>query len=271
MHRFHVVTIFNDTDCYRRMRSSMAAVGFDSQTCRFTALDNHLTNVHDPYQVLQRLGGDGEEPYVILCHQDLLFDHATSAETLTLRLAHLDELDPAWAIAGTAGGDRGGSAVLHLDDPTGSYRWPTLPHLVVTLDENFLVLRRSQYVRPTPSLSGFHLYGTDLGLNATVQRKSCYVIDFPVHHLSAGDPEGQAFIAAERELVREWRSRLMWGVVKTTCTTLSISFVPPAERVLAARRVRRFLCDHRWTLCPLPSWFATQPTRSTQPGHVPHP
>ena len=167
----HIATIANDLAVYRSMRASMAAAGFSDELCRFTLFDNSKSNQHDPYRVLRDLAGDGDEPHIMLCHQDLLFSGQSSFAALQTQLEILKRHDAVWGVAGTAGGDANGQLILHLDDPSGSWRTKDLPREVISLDENLLLLQRAHYVTPSADLSGFHLYGTDLCLRAFCNRK----------------------------------------------------------------------------------------------------
>ena len=101
----------------------------------------------------------------------------------------------------------------------------------MTLDESFLVVRRVNAVTTSPELSGFHFYGTDLCLNAAVLRRTCYVIDFPLTHLSRGN-RSPLFYAAKNAMVQSWAPRLWVGVVKTTCSSFSVSCNPLIRRLL---------------------------------------
>jgi hypothetical protein len=252
MRMFQIATIVNNRQMYGEMRLSMEHAGFSDAACRFTEFDNTSANHHDPFQVLHNLRADGDEPYIIFCHQDILFSQTSTMAILVDRLAALERLDPNWALAGNAGGDARGNAVLQLDDPTGQNRWPHLPCRVVSLDENFLVLRRSHYVLPTPQLSGFHLYGSDLALNALLVHRTSYVIDFLLTHRSAGVPDSPDFRLSEQRFVNAWRHQLLWGIIKTTCTVMFISTLESVERWLAAKPVQALLGRHGMTLMPFP-------------------
>ena len=247
--RFHIATISNDSVQYAAMRASMAAAGFTDATCRFSLLDNSVGNAHDPYRTLRDLPADGDEPYYVLCHHDLRFGAETTYDRLSAAVADLDRRHRRWSIAGTAGISPRGERLLHLDDPTASHRVAGLPRRVQTLDENFLLVRRSAAVTPSPGLSGFHFYGGDLCLNAAVARRTCYVIDFPVTHLSGGT-DTPAFYAALEALIETWRPRLWVGIVGTTCSNFCVSASPLVRRVLDREWVRDWLRARGWGVIP---------------------
>jgi hypothetical protein len=127
-------------------------------------------------------------------------DRGGGAPELIAALAGLDRLDPEWVVAGNAGGTSDLRLVRGLYDPHGGSTDDRLPVRVVSLDENFLVFNRSRPPRCSPGLSGFHLYGTDVSLNASKERGAAYVIDMPLTHLSGGsmDSEYEAAKSAVR-------------------------------------------------------------------------
>ena len=165
------------------MRASFEQAGFVEPVARFEEI-----RTGDPFQTINRLGS-AEEPYVILVHQDVLLDQGDGRETLERRLSDLTELDPSWCVAGNAGTtDKG--FVGHINDPLAWWRITGPPVRVVSLDENFLVLRTARRPRASRDLNGFHLYGTDVCLHAEQDGSSCYLIEFLATHLSSGDRTG---------------------------------------------------------------------------------
>ncbi len=261
--QFRICTIVNDPDQYRRMRASFAAGGFGPGRCRFDAFDNSAGNAHEPYALIDRLAADTAEPYLIVCHQDLLLDGGPGGhgiEQLSRCLDELAALDPTWAVAGNAGVTRWIEGVTELTQPRpdGSldrplvWRAADLPRRVVTLDENFLVLRTA--ARPTCSagLSGFHLYGTDLCLNAARRGMGCYVIDFHLTHLSAGNHRSAAFDEARQALERHWNPHFLMGLVSSPCVDLAFSRFAVVRRLFAGRRPfrRRLMGDLGCTFFP---------------------
>ena len=252
--QLHIATIANDLAAYAALRRSMELAGFDEQRCRFTLFDNSASNQFEPHGVLRSLPTDGDEPYVILCHQDLEFGPEATADRLLQRVEQLNAQHPRWAVAGNAGTTPRGRYVLHLDEPTGSYRATTLPARVISLDENFLVLRRSRFPRVSPGLSGFHLYGTDLVLNAMLAGDQAYVIDVALRHLSAGNPASAAFNTARDQLMDHWRNNLLLGVVRTMCTGFCLSRWSWLDRLMNWQpRIGTVLRLLRWVYIPTPA------------------
>lgn len=228
----NIFTISNDLRQYGMMRESFEAAGFDRNNCVFTLLDNTTGNVHEPYSAISAALMVCEQPYFIFCHQDIRVNGGQLASDLIIKIKELDRNHPNWMLAGNAGFDFGGKAVVHLDDPTASTRSPDLPKAVLSLDENFLVLRSKSGLRATSVLQGFHMYGTDLCLNSYKIGGSCYVIDFLVTHLSSGSPNSPEYRSALLRFTAEWRKELALGVIRTTCTQIYLSHSPIVENLM---------------------------------------
>lgn len=201
---FRIATFVNDEEQYGEMRASFEAAGFTAPLARFTI------ETGEPYAGITRLGQAGE-PYVLLVHQDVRCDRGDTASALQTRLDELTENDSQWVVAGNAGRHLVPPASKHLvpvrniSDPHGTTWSSGLPKKVVSLDENLLILKTAGKPSCSPELSGWHLYGTDVALNAILTGGSAYVVDFRLTHLSAGNPGG--FVASSRRFSAHWRSR----------------------------------------------------------------
>lgn len=269
---FHICTVVNRTEQYAQMRAAFAAARFSEEHCRFSSFDNTAGNRFDPYRLVDSLIAETPEPYLILCHQDVRPDLGSTAMDLLAVLEALDQSDPRWVIAGNAGVDLRGRFVLHLDDPYGRFRAVQLPRRVVSLDENFLVIRSRCGLLTSPDLSGFHLYATDLVLNARLRRQEAYVIDFPLTHLSAGNRDSNAFAEARERFMLVWRPRLFIGLIQTTtCAALYISCLPVVEKLLRRGRIRRVLWRFKLGLIPATARGVRSPTMPSQDNLLPSP
>ena len=194
-HEVSVVTLVADRDRYARMRASARAHGFDRRA-QFVALDNTDGNRWDGYDGLRRALPDCTGRYVLWTHDDVEFAQDGLDDLLGL-LADLDRRDPAWALAGNAGTRRGGgrkAIVMHATDPERSRRIAE-PVEVDSLDECFFVMRRDRPVPTSFGLEGFHLYASDMVLNAEALGGTAWAIPFHVRHHSAGRVDA-AFDAA---------------------------------------------------------------------------
>lgn len=207
------------------MRASFASGGFDESACEFLHIDNTGPQQTDAFRGLNAMLAAARAPRVILCHQDvrLLQDNRAA---LDARLADLTERDPAWAIAGNAGGVAPGRLAIRITDPHGrDQHVGALPARVMSLDENFLVVRRDAGVGFSDDLTGFHFYGADICLNAEVKGQRAYVIDFHLEHLSPGKKDA-SFTAAERAFVAKWSRVVSPRWMQTTCTLVHLTDDP---------------------------------------------
>ena len=251
MSTFEIVTIFNDPAQYAAAAASFVAAGFTPGRARFTPLDNSCENRHDPYAVLGGIAASaGPEPYVILCHQDVRLDLGDGCDRLASLVARVEAADPDWAVLGNAGVNYRRQPRWWLDDPRGQHRTAPVPEAVISLDENFLVLHRGQVAAPTPGLAGFHLYATDLVLNAALTGRRSYVVPFLITHLSAGNLTSPEFDRAAVRFDAAWQARVAVGVVNTTCTYFVLSRWRSVRWLLRQWRVRAALAWCGLTLAP---------------------
>ncbi len=241
--RFHIVTLANDPAQYAAMRQSFEAAGFTPDRARFTLFDNSRENQHDPYAILRGLPTDGTEPYVVFCHQDVRLDLGHGYDQLVSQAALLDARYPRWVAAGNAGFDGGERMFAHLNEPAGQFRETSLPLKTRTLDENFLLLRRGKAPFCSPGLHGFHLYATDVCLNAIARGGSAHVIDFLLTHLSSGNPASRSFAEARERLVAHWNKFFLVAFVKTPCTEFSLTASRLIRFLLLKRPVRTLFLD----------------------------
>ncbi len=236
---FHICTLSNKPEQYAEMKTSLIQAGFTEDKCRYQVFDNSSENQHDPYRTISRVLAEATEPYVIFCHQDILLNKGQGFDQLMSQLDHLSCLDPRWAVAGNAGSGEDLALVSRITDPNGDHLYGTLPQPVCSLDENFLVLRTAARLHCSNVLSGFHLYATDLCLQALQRGLSAYVIDFHLTHLSGGITESMDFKKSLALFQKHWDPTFLLCIMNTPCTT-STSF--PLSR---SRVIRRLLMSHR--------------------------
>jgi hypothetical protein len=220
--RFSIGTLVTSPEQYDAMRDSFSARGFDSANSEFLYLDNRGPDQTGAYRGLNALLHAARGEYVVLCHQDvrLLGD---DIDTLDRRLAELSARDPNWALAGNAGGLAPGVLAHRISDPHGADRNSgNLPQRVMSLDENFIVVKRSARVGCSVDLEGFHFYGPDLCLNADMAGHSAWVIDFHLLHLSGGN-KSTDFFAAEEAFRAKWNHALRPRWMQTTCALLRLT------------------------------------------------
>jgi hypothetical protein len=220
--RFTIATLVNNRTHYDEMRASFESGGFTPATCEYLFIDNTGPEQTCAYRGLDRMLVEAQGEFVILCHQDVRIVDDALAE-LEARLAELEVHDPRWAVAGNAGGIAPGRLAIRITDPHGwNRRVGTLPACVASLDENFLVVKRSARLSFSRDLTGFHFYGTDICLIADVLGHSAYVIDFHLEHLSGG-VKAASFGQMEETFRAKWSRAFRPRYIQTTCSLISIA------------------------------------------------
>jgi hypothetical protein len=220
--RYTIATLVTDRAQYSAMLQSFRAGGFDDTLCEYVFVDNTGPLQTDAFHGLNALLNAAHAPTVILCHQDvrLLSD---GRSILDQRLADLTRCDPNWAVAGNAGGISPGRLALCITDPHGrDQRVGTFPARVMSLDENFMIVRRDARIGFSNDLAGFHFYGADICLHAAHMGYTAYVIDFHLEHLSPGKKD-ITFAAAENAFRAKWSRALTPRWMQTTCSLVHLS------------------------------------------------
>ena len=254
-----IFTFVTDRDGYSQMRHSFEQAGFTSDRAAFTELTGTgQPGEPEPYSTITKLVADLSEPFFILCHQDLRLDQGHGIDDLLGAIRDLEERDDRWAVAGNAGGSRGLRVVRSLSDPHGGATDDRFPARVHSLDENFLVIRTGTGLQCSPQLSGFHLYGTDLCLNALDQGRQPYVIDFRIRHLSRGTRDA-AYATARDRLVAHWSSRFVACYVRTTIEVLFLSRVGFLRSLMGPASVRHVVKSRGAVRMPAGALLAPRP------------
>lgn len=185
--RFSICTLVTKPDQYRDCLDSYRRGGFDEGSSEVLILDNTNGNTADAYVAINEFLQVAQGEYIILTHQDILLMEDGRPD-LEERLAELTRFDPHWALCGNAGHTSADKPVQHLSHPVSDHdvRGGPFPAAVVSLDENFIVARRSANLALSRDLTGFHHYGADLCIIADVLGWNAYVIAFMLRHQSGG-------------------------------------------------------------------------------------
>jgi hypothetical protein len=257
-----IFTFVTDRDGYSQMRHSFELAGFTPEQASFTELTGTgQSGEPEPYSTITRLVADLSEPFFILCHQDLRLDQGHRIDDLIGAVRDLEERDDRWAVAGNAGGTKALRVVRSLADPHGGPTDTRFPARVHSLDENFLVIRTGTELSCSPQLSGFHLYGTDLCLNALDQGRQPYVIDFRVRHLSRGTRDA-GYARARDRLVAHWGSRFVACYVRTTIEVLFLSRLGFLQSSLGSEPARGLVKSRAVARRPAGALLAPRPRRA---------
>lgn len=227
---FTICTLLRDADKYDRLLASFARAGFNASNSEFLAADNRGTNRFDGYRWQKALLAQARGRFVVFCHDDIELLEAGHAELLAA-LEGLDRTDPDWLVAGVAGGryrpekHHRRFLRMRISDPYGEDRvMGAVPGRVETLDECFILMRRSRPVIGSYDLDGFHFYGPDLCLQAELLGGSAHVIDFHLRHHGGGTKDA-SFSAAREKFVRKYAQIFPGRFLH--CTTGVVHLVPP--------------------------------------------
>ena len=173
---------------------------------------------------------------LVFAHQDVYLPH-NWLEHLNCALGQLATSDPAWGVLGVYGIARSleGNGYLHS---TGLQK--TLgkqfdqPIEVVSLDEMLLVTRRSANLFFDERLPGFHLYGTDLCMEAQRRAMNNYVISaFCIHNSNGIAHLPPSFWKSYFFMQRKWWDYLP---LSTPCVTIRGGWRPLIESIVASLR-----------------------------------
>jgi hypothetical protein len=166
--------------------------------------------------------GDAVGKYIIICHQDILLDY-DKAEDLIDRISEVEAADPDWAVLGNAGGINLKYLSLYVVQSSGPMLFETnFPVKTMTLDENFLVVKRSANLSLSNNLAGFHLYGTDICLIADMLGYNAYVIQFKLLHKSLGNAD-ETFFDLRSQFIEKYKKALRPRFFRTPFTRFYVS------------------------------------------------
>lgn len=153
---------------------------------------------------------------VVFSHQDVYFPEGWF-ERLQIVCQKLSLADPSWGVVGLSGVTSEGTYAGHLwDSGLGAVCGGPFsqPREVASLDEAVLIVRRASGALFDPALPSFHLYGTDIVLEARRAGMKSYVIDLPIIHNSKPTVcLDHTYVAAYRFMVRKWKALLPWPTV----------------------------------------------------------
>lgn len=219
---FTICTLVTRKGEYAEMLDSFVSSGFTSDNCEFLYADNTQGNQFDAYKAFNLFLRQAKGKYIIVCHQDVLIniDHINN---LRSHLNQLDQLDPSWAICGNAGGVAPNHVVYHINYPShGLTSKGNFPIKVRSLDENFLVIKNEALLKVSTVLKGFHLYATDLCLQAALNGYTAYAIAFTLTHKSRGNKD-HSFDQVQRELVTRYRTFFSTRWIQTNSTVFLLT------------------------------------------------
>lgn len=244
MKTFHICTVANKREQYEQMKKSFVAAGFDDTNCRYTVFDNTTGNHHEPYRTFDLISRETQEPYIIFCHQDVVMNQGPGFDDLQRVIEDMNNRHPKWAVLGNAGVCERMLVVRRLTDPYGSEtEADVLPKQVISIDENFMVIKTSVRLQTSPPLNGFHFYGPDICLHAMRKGYKCFVIDFHLTHLSSGNYDDE-FYRIRREFQSYWQKRFRFCYYRTVTGTMFLSKSSFLNKVFNTERITHWFSRH---------------------------
>lgn len=235
---FSICTLVTDAFLYANMQDSLRRSGFSDEVCEFLYIDNREISRGDGFSGLNRALNKARGKYVILCHQDIIA--IDGPKQLREIINELDRADPSWAVLGNAGVDRDRNQHYFLNEQNtvivGKPR--QAPRQVESLDENFLLVKQESRLGFSYDMSGFHLYGTDIVIQAKIRGFEAYAVDFRVEHLGKGIADATFYDACnqfEEKYARVMRTRK----VQTSVSILDLGTLVGKARKTRDRHVER--------------------------------
>lgn len=218
---FTIATLVEHAEHYAELQASFSAFGFDEADCEFLAVDNTGEAKTSPYLAYNSLLAEAQGDLVILCHEQvrLVDDGRPQLEAC---IGELEALDRNWAVCGNVGAVAPGRHSVRMTDPSGSdQRIGEFPARVTSLDERFMVVRRSARVGFSHDIDGAEFCGTDICLLAELAGLTCYAIDFHVECMAQPRPE-ESLREDEKRFRDKWMRAMRSRYVQTPRRLLQI-------------------------------------------------
>lgn len=220
--RYTICTLVSRLEEYAEMLESFEKAGFKNTFCEFLFIDNSKKNKYDAFKGLNLFLAKASGEFIILCHQDIILNH-DNIEVLEQRIQEINSLDPQWAIISNAGAGGIKNIVYRITESDNVlHRRGAVPREVVSVDENFILVKASANLALSRDLSGFHLYGTELCLIARSLGYSSYVVDFNLYHKSKGKTD-ESFFKIREAMIKKYLKAWEGRYIQTTMTNFYIS------------------------------------------------
>ncbi len=243
---FSIICVYNKPeileDCLKKSLNGQDVqyelISMDNTQGRFTSAADALN-----------CGADkAKDEYIMFIHQDVSFSSDWLSGVLD-QISHVEKTSKQWGVMGLMGVRAKGGFSGHIIDLHGHLYNPPLPCEVASLDEVCLIIRKDSGLRFDESLGGFHLYGTDLCLQANVKGLTNFAIDACLHHHGQGNKDLAFWNTAER-LCAKWRSRhCPVSAIETTCGVFRLQ--PGLRAFIEYRKIYMA----RWFRAHINLWF----------------
>jgi hypothetical protein len=163
---------------------------------------------------------------VVFAHQDMYFPDGWFA-SVSRAIEHLDQSDARWGVLGVWGVAPSGQCIGNmycagLREKLGSPFTGAIE--VRSLDEVVLIIRKSSGLRFDAQLPGFHMYGTDICLEAARRGLKSFVVSaFCIHNTNGYKLLPLQFWLGYWFMRRKWKTQLP---ISTTCTQITFGCWP---------------------------------------------
>ena len=195
---FSICTLISDRRKYGDLLASLAKHGFVNEVDEILSIDNIGPNCVDAYRAILDFSTRGTGKYLLIVHQDVIFNQPRQALVDAIeKTIRRDPLAAVFGVAGTGMAPFRGSGHFFQGEVEKCWGFRDAG-LVQSLDECFLIIRNGHGINVSSNLEGFHFYGTDLCVNASRLGYRCYVIDYPITHLSSGKLDLEYYKARDR-------------------------------------------------------------------------
>lgn len=219
---FSICTLVTDHQEYSEMKASCLAAGFGEEDCEYLIIDNSNGNSIDAYKGLNLFLQKAQGKYIIICHQDIIM-HDDKRDVLEERIKELDSKDPMWGVIGNAGGVNLKYQVQYLTRGTTgeTIKEKHAPIRVMSVDENFILVKKEANLSLSVDLKGFHMYGADLCTIADILGYRSYVVAFNLTHKSDGKID-KSFLKSRKCFIKKYGRAFRPRFMSTTATRLYV-------------------------------------------------
>lgn len=223
--KYSIFTLVTNHSQYNRMVDSFLNNGFSRDIAEYIYFDNTKINTFNAYHAINCALKNANGQYVIFCHQDIVL-LSDNENCLSDKIEEIDKIDSSWALLGNAGGVHLGKLALRITDPHGfDQSTATFPAKVHSLDENFIIIKSSARLSVSENSIGYHCYGLEICLVASLFGYNSYVIDFHLEHLSPGNVKDVnsksllSFYGTRDILIHRYSVFFSGRYIQTTCTS----------------------------------------------------
>lgn len=238
---FSICTLVTRPEEYEEMKASFESRGFINECAEYIIADNSKKNMLNAYEAVNLFIRASKGKYIIVCHQDILL--IDDINILRERIRQISEINPSWGLLGNSGGTASNAVAVRITDPhMENATIGNLPCKVVSLDENFILLKASANLAVSNNLSGFHLYGTDLCMIASVLGYDAYIVDFHLKHKSAGNVKDRgewSFEKTKARFIDKYQQIFYPRFIRTPCTSFFITPWSLLTKIMNGRRVKK--------------------------------